>query len=307
MPLKKKQIVRSNVTLHDFFNPGATSSEKTQIARSKFEGRRASKIEATPQDIIVVDSDSDDELIVSQIQRTQGKKRRRLSGSSDEVEFVEQGRVHKIMSQGRRESNMNSSAQETTVPSFGSPFLLFPVAPSSSTSLSLGSPKLLSNITEQRSEPELYRPPPCPPPPSDAQNSALYDGDTSGMDFDFSANTLDDEWGTGDDEIVSEPLADDEGNDVYDSLISLAPDVSCPYSAFASASGGAGRSTVSQAVSDFVRMLFYKTHNSLGRETRPGIVDCGGNFKTDPIFVFSFISSGPWTFAVDKLRRKNQA
>jgi hypothetical protein len=117
--------------------------------------------------------------------------------------------------------------------------------------------------------------------------------------LDFSANAFDDEWGTGDDEIIFEPSADDEEDDVDDSVISLASDVSCPNPTIAS--GSASRSTVSQPASDFVQMFLYKTHYSLGRESRPRLIGCGGIFQTDPIFVFSFISSGSRAFTIDKL------
>jgi hypothetical protein len=91
MSAKKKGAIQSKVTLLDFFNPGSGSSskekEKTRIPAKA----TPAKAMTLPQDVIVVDSDSDDEPIevIEVFQATSRKKRRRLSESSGEVEFVD--------------------------------------------------------------------------------------------------------------------------------------------------------------------------------------------------------------------------
>lgn len=89
MSSKKKRVIQSKVTLHNFFNAGSSSSAKES-------GKTRTPAKSThpkpPElDIIVIDSDSDDEPveIIRTLKVTSSKKRRRLSESSGEVEFVD--------------------------------------------------------------------------------------------------------------------------------------------------------------------------------------------------------------------------
>jgi hypothetical protein len=287
-PLKKKHV-RSTVTLHDFFDPGATSlgkqKIKSQTTQSNLKGTRSGTVSLQPEDIIVIDSDSDDAPSFSQVQRTQRTKKRKLSGSSDEVEFVDQVQPHRgklaaqaskraIKSAGDKTSTKkpftfseqitfgeptgvsSSCPQEVAFPSFGTPSLLFP-APSHpplsstlSTSPSFGSPTLLSSTGDQLLEPKHNQPPSCPSSASDVQN--ISDVDSSNMDFELSTHVFDEDWGTGDDEIAFEQSADDEGDDVCDSTISAPLDLS---------------GTV--VASNFIQVLYFKAYYSLGHESRP--------------------------------------
>jgi hypothetical protein len=295
-PFKKKQMVRSTTTLHDFFNPGAANlkkqSSKTQATQSKFKATRTSKQnEGTVllQDIIIIDSDSDDEPGLSQVQGTQGiKRRRRLSESSDEVEFVDEVQPHKtIPSRGRKRLTRtggeevprevstkgpfaspdqvvfgepggiltSNTAQHAVFPSFGTPSLLFPItaqpplsSTSSSTSRSFGSPTLLSCAGDQLLERKPHRPPSCPSPAPDVQTSISID-DSPQMDFEFSANVLDDDWGMGDDEVAFELSAGDEGDDIDDSTTSTPLDLSNSVPAWIS-----GSATTSQTASESMQV-----------------------------------------------------
>lgn len=285
-PFKKKQIPRSTATLHDFFNPATAPLENRKSntlaapARTKFKGTR-SEGAVSAQDIIVIDSDSDDAPGVSQIQGVQGTKRRRLSGSSDEVEFVDQVQPSKNTTQASKRStkpgskdNLHKvstknpftpdkvvSAESTSVltsntascppellfPSFGNPSLLFPttahppLSAASSTPLSFGSPTLLSSTDDQILA--------CPSQVPDVQNF-IPNGDLSKIDFEFSTNILDDDWGMGDDEVPLEHLVDDEGDDVDDLTISSPLDSSGPVPSCVSGSANISQTDMKAGPSD---------------------------------------------------------
>jgi len=322
MGFRKKLRVRSTATLHDFFGPPASfkkQKNKTPAARSK--DTRTSKNEAvvSPQDIIVIDSDSEDESRVSQVPRA-GGKRRRLSESSDEVEFVDQAQAQKpITTQASRNStksrcealrnvptkiplippdqilfaepismfasNTASCPKEVAFPSFGKPSLLFPTAahpPSSSTSLSFGPSTLLPSTSDELLSSTHRRPPSCPSPAPGVQSS-IFGDPSSKVDFNLTTGVLEHDWGTGDDEKAFEPLADDEGDD-YDLTISTP------------SSGSAGQNAVLENASKFTRVL-YETHSYLGCGS-PKLSCQMDSLQTVSTFVFAFASSSPWAFSI---------
>ncbi|GLB41851.1 putative DNA repair metallo-beta-lactamase [Lyophyllum shimeji] len=87
MPPSKRKS-QSTVTLHNFFDAGTRSAQKAkgkQKATSKVQCLKQNK-PPSPEDIIVIDSDSD---TVEVVQVIRSKRRRHLSLSSGEVEFVD--------------------------------------------------------------------------------------------------------------------------------------------------------------------------------------------------------------------------
>lgn len=91
MSSKKKRVIQSKVTLHNFFNAGSSSSAK-ELGKTRTHAKSTHpKPPNLSQDIIVIDSDSDDEPveIIRTLKVTSSKKRRRLSESSGEVEFID--------------------------------------------------------------------------------------------------------------------------------------------------------------------------------------------------------------------------
>jgi len=76
------------MTLHNFFTPAADSFKPGKAAAANTKGRQRSATNVPSGEIIVIDSDSDDEpTAVSAVGK---KKKRRMSGSSADIEFVEQ-------------------------------------------------------------------------------------------------------------------------------------------------------------------------------------------------------------------------
>jgi hypothetical protein len=299
-PLKKKQVVRSTVTLHNFFDPGASrlGKQKSHTTQSKIIGTHSSKraVSRLPGDIIVIDSDSDDASGVSHIQGTQRIKKRRLSWSSDEVEFVDQvqlrtvtgpaqpskrsiksgneGVLHKASTKtpltseqiryGEPASILTSSPntdssscpQDVVLPSFGTPFLLFPTAVHPHLYPSSDSQTWLTSPGNQVSESKHHQPPSC----SSSGINVNSDHISSQMDLEFPATTFDDDWAMCDDETTLEPPADDEEDDVYDLNVSVPLELSDSTSRCA---------TTSQTVRNFMQvLLYYEAHCSLGCEGR---------------------------------------
>ena len=266
-PSKKKQIVRSAVTLHDFFKSGAASLQRDKI-RSTLSNKgtrspRQNGRTVSPQDIIVIDSDSGDEPILSRVQGASGTKRRRLSESSNEVEFVDQldsevrlpkstaPRASKRSTKSRSRDGLpkvstmeplpssdeiifsestnvatSQTQEEAGFLSFGAPSLLFPIP---------AQPPLFSPPTLLSSTSDLHQPP--SPPTSDAQSlrTSISDDNFSNMDFEFSTNSLDEDWGMGDDEAAFEPSAGDNGDDIYDLTNPAILDLSTPARVYVSA------------------------------------------------------------------------
>lgn len=64
----------SSVTLHDFFGERAEARNKTQITKRRASSKPHLKRPAISQEIIIIDSDSDDELKIAQV--TEPKKRK---------------------------------------------------------------------------------------------------------------------------------------------------------------------------------------------------------------------------------------
>lgn len=294
-PIKKKRIIHSSATLHDFFGPGAASlakqRDKTQTIQCKTTSKtRKNKETAAPHDVIIIDSDSEDEpkVLRVQLEGAQATKRRRLSESSSEVEFVDQlqpyksstaqtgKRAVKTPSENKSRGSstnkfftppcrsvpggpltLNSKLQDVAFPSFGTPSLLFPTparppppsSPTSSISSSFGPPTLLASTDEQSSETEHHRPPSCPSPPPDVSNSVPYE-DSSKVDIDLSNE---DEWGTGDDETTFEPSVNEELE--IDNIYDTANSASLELSGFFPTGGVA----LSQTASNFMQMLYYGT------------------------------------------------
>ncbi|KAF9461242.1 DNA repair metallo-beta-lactamase-domain-containing protein [Collybia nuda] len=122
MSSKKKGPPKSKVTLHNFFNVGSGSSTK-EMGRVPASAKFALPKQAQPpQDIIIINSDSDDDPVevIQTSQISSRTKRRRLSESSGEVEFVNPAPLRRKVNgsapkQPRIAANMKSAEVQATL------------------------------------------------------------------------------------------------------------------------------------------------------------------------------------------------
>ncbi|KAJ6539486.1 DNA repair metallo-beta-lactamase-domain-containing protein [Mycena capillaripes] len=224
---KKNLKDKSTVTLHNFFtSPGASTSKQPTTPKSfkKSTPSAGDKRKSVPQEIIVIDSDSDVEV---EVVPTIPKKRGR-SGSSSDVELLPSGSIKRVntvasappipgepmLSFGGPSALLSESSVLLEAPtpslSFGAPSALLGGPAASTTASLFGAPSLLSVEDSVSSRDDG-----CPSPIMTEVNA----------DMDFQGG--EDDWGMGDDEMGADPDDDDDENTQIDEPEDLAVS-SCP-------------------------------------------------------------------------------
>ncbi|RDB23954.1 DNA cross-link repair protein pso2/snm1 [Hypsizygus marmoreus] len=244
---KRKQVSKSTVTLHNFFQSGGESSRNRNGngTTGRIQESKKAPPKVAPENIIVIDSDSEPEVV----QVVSRKKQRRLSESSGEVEFIDGGNTKPLTAGGsvintsqmvnatndlqRRSTAMNvqdspsvSSSSgsisrvkkiEKPTYSFGAPTLLLDTVPlatnsdSSSKPHSFGKPTLLiGGDALKLSASTCFNPEGAQQPWTDVEETQteLEFSDLAGED-----------WGTGDDETFLASVVEDEEEDVEEMIV----------------------------------------------------------------------------------------
>ena len=138
MSKKRKEAATQSSTLHDFFGKGRSPANKKPKTLSQNHTKKPpvkrERFTVAPEDIIVIDSDNENEVIV---------KAEPVDDASSDVEILDQPPPQKRSLSRLTNSHSDNVSPTKATPSFGNAELLNPSPPEDDTNESFGTPYLL--------------------------------------------------------------------------------------------------------------------------------------------------------------------